>query len=811
MNPLDSSYNLSLVFLSIVIAIIASSAALELGIRIPKVKGSARYIWLSCGAFAMGLGIWAMHFIAMLAFHLSTPVTYDVTIVIVSILPAILASGLALHIVSRPTLRPAQAVVGAIFIGTGIVSMHYIGMEAMVMNASISYNPLLWALSAVIAVVVSLVALVLLVLAQRYADKPGFWWRKIGSATVMGFAIAGMHYTGMAAATFEHDHMHGALVSSVDSTYLGYGIGVAMIAIFGLVFVSTLIDKRFESQTVKSENKFRSVIESASDAIILADGRGTIISWNRAAERIFGYSEQEALGSTLQLIIAKRYREAHQIGIERYLATREPHILGRTVELQGLNKDGTEFPIEMSLAAWDEGGAIFFSSIIRDITERKQIEEKMNRMVYRDPLTGLPNRHLLNDRLALALDQAEANMQTIGIMFLDLDRFKVINDTLGHAVGDLLLIEVAKRIQSAIAKADTLSRQGGDEFVVLLPNTNDSEITHKAKSILATFTRSFVLGDHEMFVTPSIGISLYPTDGRDIETLIKNADTAMYRVKEQGKNSIQFYTPDMNEAVSKKMQLEIGLRKGMERNEFRVFYQPQVEVSTGRMIGVEALVRWHHPEWGHIPPVEFIPLAEETGLIIPLGEWVLREACRQMKAWQNEGYPPLRVAVNISSRQFHQTNLVEMIRLILAETGLEPAYLELELTESIIQDSKYAIATMHELKTMGIHMSIDDFGTGYSSLSYLKQFPIDSLKIDKSFTMNIFEDTKDAALVHTIIGMAHDLELKVIAEGVETQEQLQFLQRYACNEAQGFYFSSPVSGEELSKLLEKKDKLEGAG
>jgi diguanylate cyclase (GGDEF)-like protein len=392
----------------------------------------------------------------------------------------------------------------------------------------------------------------------------------------------------------------------------------------------------------------------------------------------------------------------------------------------------------------------------------------------------------------------------IGIMFLDLDRFKYINDTLGHATGDHLLIEVSKRLLSCFGKTVTVCRQGGDEFIVLIPNTTSDRMTKKAQKIVDVISHSFILNGQEMFVTPSIGIAMYPSDGRDMETLIKNADTAMYRVKEQGKNNFQFYTPDMNEVVSKKMKLEIGLRKALVRSEFKLYYQPQVDVLSGKLIGVEALIRWQHPEEGNIPPNDFIPLAEETGLIIPIGEWVLYEACLQNKEWQNEGYPPLRMAVNISSRQFQQSNFVGTIRKILDETELDPQYLELELTESIIQDSKHAISTMHKLKEMGIHLSIDDFGTGYSSLSYLKTFPINTLKIDQTFTRNIFTDSKDASLVDTIINMAHNLDLKVIAEGVETLEQLHFLRQRQCNEAQGYFFSRPISAEDMSTVLKEQ-------
>ncbi|MBH0161808.1 bifunctional diguanylate cyclase/phosphodiesterase [Fictibacillus sp. 26RED30] len=809
MDAVSSTYHIPLVSLSIIIAVIASYAALDLGIQVQKTKSYARYIWMISGAFAMGMGIWAMHFVAMLAFHLSISVTYDVTLVIVSIIPAILSSGIALYIISRPVMGKKQVLLGALFMATGIVSMHYTGMEAMKMNAEINYNPVLWTLSAVIAFVASVVALYLLSFVSQNYKTSKIWLVKLGSAVLMGIAISGMHYTGMSAATYKSHQHHTDLASTpFNSTLLAYAIGIVILILLGMVFISTFIDRRFEYQSILSERKFRSVIESANDSIILSDRTGTIISWNKGAELIFGFTEKEVLGKNLQIIIPYKFRKAHKEGMERYLLSGEPKVIGNTVELEGVRKDRSEFPIELSLAAWQEDNQVYFSSIIRDITERKRNEKKINQMVYRDPLTGLPNRLLLNDRLSQALELADENKQTIGIMFIDLDRFKYINDTLGHAVGDQLLIEIAKRIQACVGKNDTVCRQGGDEFIVLIPNTTADEVSKIAQQIVDLFSSSVMVNEQELFVTPSIGIAMYPGDGRDIETLIKNADTAMYRVKEQGKNNFQFYTPEMNEAVTKKMKLEIGLRKALERNEFKIVYQPQIDVETGGIIGVEALLRWHHPEWGTISPAEFIPIAEETGLILQIGEWVLHGACRQNKAWQNAGYAPLRMAVNISSRQFQQSDLVERVSRILRETELEPQYLELELTESIIQDSKYAVAKMQLLKEMGIHLSIDDFGTGYSSLSYLKTFPIHTLKIDQSFTRNIYADPKDASLVETIIAMAHNLDLKVIAEGVETEEQLQFLQQKQCNEAQGYYFSRPISAEELAVILQERSVSE---
>ncbi|WP_437349466.1 EAL domain-containing protein [Paenibacillus humicus] len=802
MPILHSSYNMPLAALSILIAVISSFTVLDLAILIDKARKRTRYIWTLSGAVAMGLGIWSMHFVAMLAMHLPVRVTYHPMLVLVSIVPAIFASGLALLTVSGSYLPMLRSCSGAVLMGAGIVSMHYTGMKALVVEAHVTYNTPLVAASCAIAVLASLAALHLIFAIKQRSGTSGVWKFKSAGAVLMGLAVAGMHYTGMAAASFHH--IGGAPAghdSSLDNTLLAYAIFIGMLVILGLVFISTYLNRRFESQSLESERKFKSVIESASDAIILADSRTIIQSWNKGAQRIFGYSEAEAAGKPLEMIIPDRLRDEHRKEIEPYASPLAPDGSGSVLELSGLGKDGVEFPIEMSLASWTEDGEKYFSSIIRDITERKKAEQKINQMVYLDALTGLPNRLLLGDRLKQSLEFAKETAQQVGILFIDLDRFKYVNDTLGHSTGDLLLIQVSKRLRDCIDSGDTVSRLGGDEFIILLPGTTSDEISRKALLIVKSFAKPILISGNEMFVTPSIGISVYPGDGQTQETLIQNADTAMYRVKEQGKNHFQFYTPEMNEAVTRRMKLEHGLRKGLQRGEFKVHYQPQVDIMSGMIVGLEALVRWQHPQWGLISPADFIPLAEETGLIIPIGEWVLQESCRQNKAWQDEGYEPIRIAVNISSRQFQQNDFAEMVSSTLEATGLDPQYLELELTESIVQNSQKAISIMHRLKAMGICLSIDDFGTGYSSLSYLKLFPIDSLKIDRSFTRNLLQDAKDEALVHTIINMAHNLGLKVIAEGVETDEQLQYLLQRQCHEAQGYFFSQPIPAEELTGLL----------
>lgn len=443
------------------------------------------------------------------------------------------------------------------------------------------------------------------------------------------------------------------------------------------------------------------------------------------------------------------------------------------------------------------------SRIINLQTELLSARETLRVQATRDPLTGLPNRLLFSNRLTYSLEQARRHDELVAIIFLDLDHFKLINDTLGHSIGDGLLKEVAGRLVNSLRKVDTIARMGGDEFTVIatgLKRAEDAEIV--AQKMLQAFSNSFQIEGHELFVTPSIGISIYPTDGCDAETLVKNADTAMYRAKEQGRNNYHIYTESSSNTTVEWVTLESHLRRAVERREFILYYQPRLSIKTGQTIGAEALVRWKHPELGIVPPAQFIPLAEESGLIVPIGEMVLRTACIQNKTWQDAGLPAIDVAVNVSARQFHKEDLRETVKKVLDETGLAPEYLGLELTEStLMQDPDAAVEILSELKSMGVKLSIDDFGTGYSSLSYLKRFPIDAVKIDQSFVKEITTNSDDAAIAEAVATMAHRMKLKVIAEGVETIDQLECLRRLGCDEMQGYFVSRPVPSEEFEALL----------
>jgi len=438
------------------------------------------------------------------------------------------------------------------------------------------------------------------------------------------------------------------------------------------------------------------------------------------------------------------------------------------------------------------------------IEERTRAEDQIRQMAYYDSLTGLPNRRLFNDRLRQTLALAQRHKQLLAVMFLDLDRFKLINDTLGHTVGDRLLMAVAKRLKNCCRReGDTVARQGGDEFIVNLSAILDVKDALKvAQKIVDVFRNPFVIDEHELFVTTSIGISVYPHDGRTGDALIKNADVAMYRAKEQGRNNCQLFTPEMNTRAFERLSLENDMHRALERDEFVLHYQPKVNVEHGQITCMEALVRWQHPTMGLVPPARFIPLAEETGLIVPLGEWVLRTACLQNRAWQDAGYPTMQVAVNLSPRQLQQGNLAETVARVLAETGLAPRWLVIEVTESILMDdAEGTIRTFRQLERMGVQIAIDDFGTGYSSLQYLKKFPVHTLKIDRSFVREIASNPDDEAIAGAVITMAEGLNLRVVAEGVETVEQMEVLRALNCRDMQGFLFSRPAPADQFTPVL----------
>ncbi len=551
-------------------------------------------------------------------------------------------------------------------------------------------------------------------------------------------------------------------------------------------------------------------IEASPNAIIITSAAAPnypIEYVNPAFERMTGYTEEDILGKSMRILMGT---DSQQPGVSEFKAATIEQRPGHAV-MRSYRKDGSMFwnDLYTSPVRDASGKVTHFVAAQYDITDMKRYEAELEIRANQDTVTGLANRNLLRDRLNQALAYAARYSHPVWVVHLDLDRFKFINDTLGLSAGDQLLRQVAARLQDSVRSTDTVARMAADEFVMVLPErNNESSAIHIMQHIMEALARPYVIEGHEFFITASAGMAVYPTDGEDAETLMKHADVAMYRAKETGRNNYQFYTPSMNERALERLRLEGDLRLALEHGQFELHYQPQVDLCTGKINGMEALVRWQHPAYGMVAPARFIGLAEETGLIVPIGAWVICAACMQAKAWQDAGLGELRVAVNLSARQFTQKGMVESVASMLEACGLPPSSLEVELTESMIMDDvEHAIEILRDLADLGVQISVDDFGTGYSSLAYLKRLPIDVLKIDQSFVRDISVDPDDAAIVATIISLAHSLRLQVIAEGVETADQLEFLRSHGCDAMQGYYFSKPLPADAFEALLREGRSL----
>ena len=657
------------------------------------------------------------------------------------------------------------------------------------------------------------------VVRRRGAGHVGYWWPKPGrteaepkESYVMGFQPWGWIIGS------------GEYVDDIDQAFLNMAIrqtaviGIAVLVLGVLLFwvtrrVETALT-RYASALADSNAGLRqaaAVFENTHEGILISDAGQHVVAVNAAFTHITGYESGEFLGRSAQSLRSPR---------------NDPDLLARMAteigergqwqgELWNLRKDGGEFPAWTSISAIpaESGEVSHYAEVFADITALKESEARLDQLAHHDPLTGLPNRLLLDARAEHALSRADRHQGKVAVLFIDLDRFKNVNDTLGHPAGDLLLQQVARRISACVRKQDTVSRLGGDEFTVLLEEVDDAgDIGMVARKILGALSEKLVLFGHEVFISGSIGISLYPDDGTDVTTLFKNADSALYRAKDQGRDNYQFYTEELTAQAQARLEVENDLRQALDAGQFELHYQPQVDLRSCRINGMEALVRWRHPRRGLLLPAEFIPLAEETGLIIPLGQWVLATACVQAKAWLDAGLDMVPVAVNLSPRQFQQKDLVERVAATLAESGLPASYLELEITEGLaMYNVEASIAVLHRLKALGVHIAIDDFGTGYSSLSYLKRFPIDRIKIDLSFVRNITTDPDDAAISEAIITMSHSLSHKVVAEGVETEAQREFLAQRHCDEMQGHHYSRPAPAAEMERMLREPRRVDWNG
>lgn len=578
---------------------------------------------------------------------------------------------------------------------------------------------------------------------------------------------------------------------------------IAKVKVFLKIESQNRLIKEQTREIEEREHLFRSILSSAKDAIITIDSRGYIYYWNNAAENMFGYKTDEVIAKEkfLDMIADK---DLFIRLFERMLEEGKETDIGQHVELVALRRNGSEFPVELAASVTKIEDSRSLVVIIRDLTQQKEIEKKLESMAYYDSLTGLPNRMLLFDRLGQMVRQAKRDEKPLGLLFVDLDHFKSINDTLGHHIGDMLLKETANRLSSSVREFDTVARLGGDEFAVVVSNIPDpTALASVAEKIIASFSSPYHLRDYECSVGASIGISIYPDDGTNVTTLLKNADTAMYRAKGGGGNSYQFCTTAIKEDVLALFRLEGELRKAVSENHFSVYYQPQIDVKTRRVVGTEALARWLSPEMGGmVSPAKFIPLAEDIGLIFQIWEHVLNRATTQMAEWHSNGFPSLLGSVNISHRQFRNGDLLATIKNALTISGLPPENFQLELTESaVMHDPKKVIGILLAIKDMGVKIALDDFGTGHSSLSCLKDIPIDTLKIDRSFVKNMCRIDRDRDIVKAIIAMSHSLSLKVVAEGVEEMGQYEMLKDLGCDVIQGFFFGKPLNADDFHALI----------
>jgi diguanylate cyclase (GGDEF)-like protein/PAS domain S-box-containing protein len=551
--------------------------------------------------------------------------------------------------------------------------------------------------------------------------------------------------------------------------------------------------------------KLSTAVEQSPVSVLITDPQGVIEYVNESFVEISGYSREDVIGRKPDLL------KSGHTSQEQYKQLWDTVLAGEVWRGQFCNKrkDGTLYWEEAVISPVKDlsGQITHLIAVKEDVTIRKSYEEQLLHQANYDSLTGLPNRLLVLDRLTLALAYAKRHELSVAVLFIDLDNFKRVNDTLGHEVGDKLLVEVAQRFSRVMRDGDTVARLGGDEFLVVVPDVAGQKEAEKvSEKVIDTLSGPIEQEGREVYIGASIGVSLYPDDGRDSAILLRNADAAMYMAKESGRNTFRFFTPSMNESSLRRMEMEPHLRLAMDRDEFTLHFQPQVSTASGDIMGVEALLRWHNPVLGQVPPDVFISLAEDIGVIHKIGEWVLENACRQVCEWNQGLEAPLRVAVNISPLQFRDHALVDRVRRVLDKTGLAPELLEIELTEGVLlDDNREKDAMLGKLKALGITLTMDDFGTGYSSLSYLRSFPFDVLKIDRSFICDIMVDPADAQLTQSIITMAHILKLQVVAEGVETKEQLQFLQKQGCDLVQGYYTGRPVPASELEKLLKSAD------
>jgi diguanylate cyclase (GGDEF)-like protein len=692
---MHGSYNYYLVALSLLVAMYASYTALDLAGRIRSTHGVQKkhFLWLLGGAVSMGMGIWSMHFIGMLAFRMSIALGYDPWITACSLLIAIVVSGFALYVVTRDELSRLRLAAGGVLMGLGVAAMHYTGMAALRMHPGITYRPLLFWISIAIAIVASWVAL-WIAFTLRDSSQRFVLLKRCAAGFVMGLAIAGMHYTGMGAAMFQHGATCGAS-NGVDNNWLTFTVTASTLCVLTMTLIYSMLDARYDLQ----EFRLKATQEKAELNAVLANAN-----------------------------------------------------------------------------------------------------ERLLTMATEDALTGLPNRVALIERVENVIREARFGCNSFAVMFMDLDGFKTINDSLGHTAGDNLLKAFSRQLVMAVRHGDTVARLSGDEFVVLMERLNlNQEAASFAEGVLHRMQNDFLIDGTPLRVTASIGIAVYPQDGDTVEDLLKNADTAMYEAKHQGRNTFRFFDPGMGEAAARTLMIHRCLAEALEGDGLSLQFQPKFRGPNRELAGAEALIRWEHPELGEVHPLEFIPVAERTGQIIAVGNWVIKEVCRYIRSWQEANVPVVKIAINLSREQLRNVDYVERVLEITAAEGVAPEWIMFEITESVaMRNPELAIDMIGQFQRAGFDMAVDDFGTGYSSLAYLQQFRVKQLKIDRFFTEGLDRHGQEGiAMVSAIIALAHALNMVVVAEGIETQTQLARLKQLDCDELQGFLLAPPLNPNEF--------------
>ena len=784
-NCIVHEHDLRLVALAAAICVLASFTAISLLHHVRGSKGHMQKVWLCVSATSTGFGIWATHFIAMLAFSPGLPTAYNTTLTFLSLLAAILLTAVGLAVATN---SKHGAWLGGAIVGGGIAAMHYTGMAAFEVEGRIIWDPLLVTASIVLGGLIGAMAL------WAGLRNASLKWKMLG-ALLLTAAICSHHFTAMAAASVLPDPTIAISASSLPAAWLAIAVACASFIIIVLALAGVAKELRDRRRGELEAERMRGLANAAVEGLLVCDGE-TIVTVNDSFAALAGWTASELVGA-----------QVHQCLPDESTRLRLFESPNRALEGDLLKRDGSRNPVELIMHLVDFAGKPHRAIAVRDLQARKTAEQHIRFLAHHDSLTGLPNRSSFNKRLDQEIELAMSSARKLAVLCLDIDRFKEVNDLFGHAIGDKMLQSVAARIAGALDDQQMVARLSGDEFAIILSGlSNPAQAGRVAETILETLRAGSdrAAESDDASISSSIGIAVCPDDATDRPTLLKHADTALYRAKNEGRGTYRFFEASMGAAVRDRRLLEHDLRQAIARHELRLVYQPLREVPSGKAIGFEALVRWRRRTHGEVEPSHFIPIAEDTGLILSIGEWVLREACREAAAWKQ----PLTVAVNVSPVQIHNSNFAHALHEILIETGLPPQRLELEVTETaLVRDLNRALGTLRRIKMLGVRIAMDDFGTGYSSLSNLRAFPFDKIKIDRSFIKSVNVNSQAAAIVRSVLGLSRALGLPALAEGVETAAELEFLERENCHQVQGFLLGRPADIETFSELTDRDQAI----